>query len=46
MRNALEAMQAVEDRFQQLRERRKWDLYAERYAAAVTLYEMATGTLS
>jgi serine/threonine protein kinase len=24
---------------------RRWDLYAERYAAAMTLYEMATGTL-
>lgn len=25
--------------------RRRWDLHAERFAAAVTLYEMATGTL-
>lgn len=25
--------------------RERWDLYAERFAAAVTLYEMATGTL-
>jgi serine/threonine protein kinase len=25
--------------------RRRWDLYAERYAAAVTLFELATGTL-
>jgi serine/threonine protein kinase len=24
---------------------RRWDLYAERYAGAMTLYEMATGTL-
>ena len=24
---------------------RRWDLYAERYATAMTLYEMATGTL-
>lgn len=28
-----------------LAERRAWDLHAERYAAAVTLYEMATGHL-
>jgi len=33
------------DPFLQQRERRQWDLYAERYAAAITLYEMATGTL-
>lgn len=33
------------DPFLQLPGRRRWDLYAERYAAAVTLYEMATGTL-
>jgi serine/threonine protein kinase len=25
--------------------RRRWDLHAERYAASMTLYEMATGTL-
>jgi serine/threonine protein kinase len=25
--------------------RKRWDLYAERYAAAVTLFELATGTL-
>jgi serine/threonine protein kinase len=25
--------------------RKRWDLYAERYAAAVTLFEMTTGTL-
>ena len=28
-----------------LRKPRRWDLHAERYAAAVTLYELATGTL-
>jgi serine/threonine protein kinase len=28
-----------------LRRPPRWDLYAERYAAAATLYEMATGTL-
>jgi serine/threonine protein kinase len=28
-----------------LPQRKRWDLYAERYAAAVTLFEMATGTL-
>jgi serine/threonine protein kinase len=28
-----------------LRKPQRWDLHAERYAAAVTLYEMATGTL-
>lgn len=28
-----------------LRKPPRWDLYAERYAAAATLYEMATGTL-
>jgi serine/threonine protein kinase len=28
-----------------LRKPPRWDLYAERYAAAVTLYEMATGTI-
>ncbi|MCM1984645.1 BREX system serine/threonine kinase PglW [Lyngbya confervoides] len=28
-----------------LRQPPQWDLYAERYAAAATLYEMATGTL-
>ena len=33
------------DPFLSLRKPARWDLYAERYAAAVTLYEMATGTL-
>jgi len=33
------------DPFLSLRKPPRWDLYAERYAAAVTLYEMATGTL-
>lgn len=33
------------DPFLQEPGRRRWDLYAERYAAAITLYEMATGTL-
>jgi serine/threonine protein kinase len=28
-----------------LRLRKRWDLYAERYATAVTLFELATGTL-
>ncbi|MEY2979677.1 MAG: Serine/threonine-protein kinase PknA, partial [Cyanobacteriota bacterium] len=28
-----------------LRKLPRWDLYAERYAAGITLYEMATGTL-
>lgn len=28
-----------------LRLRKRWDLYAERYAAAVTLFEMTTGTM-
>lgn len=31
------------DPFLELRSHRRWDLYAERYAAAVTLYEMAVG---
>lgn len=31
------------DPFLALRSQRRWDLYAERYAAAVTLYEMAVG---
>lgn len=31
--------------FLSLRRPPRWDLYAERFAAAVTLYEMATGTL-
>lgn len=31
------------DPFLALRSHRRWDLYAERYAAAVTLYEMAVG---
>src|SRR5262249_57967099 len=25
--------------------RKRWDLYAERYAAAVTLFELTTGTI-
>ena len=33
------------DPFLATRQPKRWDLYAERYAAAVTLYEMATGTL-
>jgi serine/threonine protein kinase len=33
------------DPFLQLRKPPRWDLYAERFAAAVTLYEMATGDL-
>lgn len=33
------------DPFLTLRRPPRWDLYAERYATAVTLYEMATGTL-
>jgi len=33
------------DPFIRLRKPPRWDLYAERYAAAVTLYEMATGAL-
>src|SRR5205085_1268890 len=28
-----------------LQRRKRWDLYAERYAATVTLFELATGTL-
>jgi serine/threonine protein kinase len=28
-----------------LRQRRRWDLHAERYATALTLFELATGTL-
>ncbi len=31
------------DPFLQLRSHRRWDLYAERFAVAVTLYEMAVG---
>lgn len=31
------------DPFFELRSHRRWDLYAERFAAAVTLYEMAVG---
>jgi len=31
------------DPFISQRKHKRWDLYAERYAAAVTLYEMATG---
>jgi serine/threonine protein kinase len=31
------------DPFLALRSHRRWDVYAERYAAAVTLYEMAVG---
>ncbi len=33
------------DPFLSLRKPRRWDVAAERFAAAVTLYEMATGTL-
>lgn len=33
------------DPFLGLRAQRRWDLHAERFAAAVTLYEMATGRL-
>ena len=33
------------DPFLSLRKVKRWDAYAERYAAAVTLYEMATGAL-
>jgi serine/threonine protein kinase len=33
------------DPFLSLRKPPRWDLYAERFAAAVTLYEMATGML-
>ena len=33
------------DPFLSLRKPPRWDLYAERFAAAVTLYEMATGQL-
>ena len=33
------------DPFLALRKPPRWDLYAERFAAAMTLYEMATGTL-
>jgi serine/threonine protein kinase len=33
------------DPFLPLRKPARWDLHAERYAAAMTLYEMATGTL-
>jgi serine/threonine protein kinase len=33
------------DPFLRTRKPPRWDLYAERYAAAVTLYEMATGAL-
>src|SRR5690606_25233112 len=33
------------DPFLTLRRPPRWDLYAERYATAVTLHEMATGTL-
>lgn len=33
------------DPFLALRRTGRWDLHAERYAAAMTLYEMATGTL-
>jgi serine/threonine protein kinase len=33
------------DPFLALRKPPRWDLHAERYAAAMTLYEMATGTL-
>lgn len=33
------------DPFLMLRKPPRWDLYAERFAAAMTLYEMATGTL-
>jgi len=33
------------DPFLSLRKPPRWDLYAERFAAAMTLYEMATGTL-
>jgi serine/threonine protein kinase len=33
------------DPFLSLRKPRRWDLHAERFAAAMTLYEMATGTL-
>ncbi len=32
------------DPFLSSRRPRRWDLYAERFAAAITLYEMATGT--
>ena len=33
------------DPFLRLRKPRRWDTYAERFAAAMTLYEMATGQL-
>lgn len=33
------------DPFLSLRKPPRWDLYAERFSAAMTLYEMATGTL-
>ena len=33
------------DPFLSLRKPPRWDLHAERFAAAMTLYEMATGTL-
>jgi serine/threonine protein kinase len=33
------------DPFLRIRKLPRWDLYAERYAATVTLYEMATGAL-
>lgn len=33
------------DPFLPLRKQKRWDEYAERFAAAMTLYEMATGTL-
>src|SRR5262249_15123885 len=33
------------DPFLPLRKPPRWDLYAERYSAAVTLYELATGAL-
>ena len=33
------------DPFLQLRRPQRWDTYAERFAAAVTLYQMATGSL-
>ncbi|MBV8452487.1 MAG: hypothetical protein JOZ29_09475 [Deltaproteobacteria bacterium] len=33
------------DPFLELRKEKTWDVHAERFAAAMTLYEMATGTL-
>lgn len=48
-RTSLENIQAGTagylDPFLRLRKPPRWDLYAERYAAAITLYEMATGSM-